>query len=301
MTVLPLDRVAAIVGDPAFGRLGAAELRMLLVLLAHAGNGGVAWPALPRLAAMTRQDRRDAQRTLQSLVGLGLVEVVEEARGRRCRRLRPAPRAVEQGLAALLGADDEAGERPAASDVEAGERPAPVEAGERPAPDPVEAGLEARSGGSGTRPKVQRYFPPYPPSGDARVPVDPGRDDAAAPASGSPGGVSAALAARDACIGLLRASCLQHRNPFIERRAIDQAIDDGLQLGQLRTLVGLAKANGEAPVALLVHWLGDAARWRDVLADAELAVRERRHRSAPSCTEVPREPVHVASLGGAGG
>lgn len=283
MTVLPLDRVAAIIGDQAFGTLGAPELRMLLVLLAHAGTGGVAWPSLPRLAALTRQDRRDAQRTLQALVAAGLVEVVEEARGRRSRRLRPAPRAAERGLAALLGADDEAGERPAANAVSAGESPAAVGAGDRPAAAPVGAGPIGRRGGSVAHPKGTKVLPPLPPRGaSALVPSDPGSADAGAPVSGSSGGATDALASRRACVAVLRAAALRHPNPIAECRGIDQALEDGLAFEQLPTLIALAKVQGTEPARLLVHWLGDVHRWRGVLADAELAERERHGRSAPS-------------------
>lgn len=43
-----IDRIAAAVDHAAFGKLGARELRVLLVLVLHARQDGLAWPSLLR-------------------------------------------------------------------------------------------------------------------------------------------------------------------------------------------------------------------------------------------------------------
>ena len=92
-----LDRLAAVIGDEAFRHLGARELKVIMVALAHANMAGVAWPSAARISDLSGVDERDVRRTLRSLESWGLLEGVHGP----ARRFRVAPGATEESRSQL--------------------------------------------------------------------------------------------------------------------------------------------------------------------------------------------------------
>lgn len=100
-------------------------------------------------------------------------------------------------------------------------------------------------------------------------------------------------------LAALARESIRHLNPLRARVLIDGALDEGLELADVPRLCRLAKTQGASPPGLLWHWLEDVHRWRSVLADADLAARERRARLAPSVgTGEDRGPVSLAEAAG---
>lgn len=68
--------------------LPAGERLVLLVLVDHADDDGVAWPAERTIALESGMQRSSVQKQLPALVARGVIELVEEGGPRRSARYR---------------------------------------------------------------------------------------------------------------------------------------------------------------------------------------------------------------------
>lgn len=71
--------------------LTAGERLVLLVLVDHADDDGVAWPAERTIALESGMQRSSVQKQLPALVARGVIELVEEGGPRRSARYRVSP------------------------------------------------------------------------------------------------------------------------------------------------------------------------------------------------------------------
>lgn len=293
--ILPLDRVAAVIGDQAFGSLGARELRVLIVLLACGGMDGIAWPAVPRIAELARVDERHARRALKELVRIGVLELVSAPSGRRSRRFRVAPAARPGELSALFAERAEsARDSEAPEGADSARSNDDREGADSARSRSVEGAISGCRGGRTSPPKAETLSTLPTPS-STRTSGDPSLAAAAAPVSGSlDDRVAAAIAARDAMLDRAARARAAHSNPFVGRARLDSAIGLGMTVEDFDALLARARSAGHQPAGLLWHWLGDesGARWRGVLADAALERRESRARVAPSARP-GSVPTHV--------
>lgn len=289
-----LDRVVAAIRDPSFVDLTARELRVLLVLLARAGRVGVAWPSVRTIAAETGIDRRDTRRTLRALEERGLITEQTGATGRSTRRYLVVPKATdgcfrdlaEGGDSPPAERDGQGGETPPATLVEGGESPR----GESPR-------------GRGDLPRRGGCFAPVAGGDSPRRTLRTQRTLARTGAREDLGEGEWAdhCRNRDQILERLQHHGCGHRNPFAARSRIDDAIGEGLGVRDVDVLVRQAQRQATgAPAALVWHWLADVHLWRGVIADAELAARERRARRAPSERTTDRGPVRLAEAAGGG-
>lgn len=281
-----LDRVAAIVGHPAFSDLGVQEFRVLLALFVHADRDGLARPSLTRVARIACCDYRDTRRVVGKLVERGLVEVLEEARGRRARRYRIVPSAMNGDIVQLL---------------RGGELPPATEGGDSPPAESVEGGADRRRGGCGdpvgggeTPPRTLEPCTEPPTRASARV-VSPAAADEG---NASQTEIENALAEVGADLGsnVLR---LAHRRTSMAKvwAAHGRTAQDA------RDLAAEAKRFGTNPAGLFIGWLKQPAGAADVLLDRvgrvkHAASKDRRREPSALDVALGREgddlPTHQA-------
>jgi len=252
-----LDRLATALGSDAF----PVRVRVWLALVLHAADDGRCWPGVPRLAKMVGSSRRVIQRNLRDLEACGLLarETASNRGGRGNTTVYVvAPAARDGGFVELMR---QAGEN-------SPQRAAPgaaVSPPERAAPGDTLSDEKGGQTGSKGRPnRARKGGPPGRPNSTGTVPNPPGtRGRADLRSNVEPPDLLAAA------LGVLRSGGLEPTGTgwkFCQR--LQRPFGDGLTLEQLAALTRAARA-GQRPVGLLLHWLDDPRRWRDVLLDLE--------------------------------
>lgn len=278
-----LNRLAELVTDERFRKLGARELRCINVMLAHTDHDGDAWPSTRRIAELAGVDYKDAQKVLRSLRERGFLRELQAPTGRRSRRVRVIPGATDQSLAKLRAPAREGGDAPPAKPVEGGASPG----GKTPPSESVEGGVLAVEGGvstplegGGSPPRTPKE--PLEPPGQAAQRGIPRRHW---PADDSFGGEAA---------GRIEDAFGKPDSSGLILLHLESFRDAG---GSLEDLDGLIEAagRGKRPNGLLCTWLRQPGQWRVVLADR--AERRKHAASVREARSATRAAERAADLG----
>lgn len=312
-----LDRLASVMVHGGISSLKCPRARVLLVLLLYGGRDGHAYPSTRTIAELSRTEPRNVRRALAELCAAGVIERVSSGRGGRptgggrvsTSHYRVAPQATDGLFVELMGGETRVGDTRVADETRVGQTLVNDES--RVAETRVEAETRvqqtrvapetrvAQSRNPGlSGPKPGSVEPPKP-KGTQRNPPGGGAPHSAQGGAAPLDPPSAPLLEAEPSVvelaDAISAAGVRARQPRFRVLALARRChaEQGLTADVVPRLLALAERHGREPVALLATWL-DRATWRDVLADADLAIKERRIAAGSRPAVEPRSLREVA-------
>lgn len=293
-----LDRLAAMMMDEQFATMNTCpRSRVLLGLLMFAGRDGIARPNKATLCRIAKVDSRNLRRYLCSLQKAGMIRRIGLGRpGRptfdghmRAAEYEIIPSAAPDSLTRFneenrgISRPEKGGRSEPQTGAENGGRSIPHESEIGADRDANQGQIASKNRGAGCPPNQYNHKEPLGegsallPEGDPEGPESEATDEQ--------------LAHVEEVFELLSEFGVRGHEPEFRRRAMARrlVLEEGMTPGDARRLRRIAGNQGRNPPALLATWVAadSQAAWKDLLADEDLAAKERGiRRRAPSADDV---------------